>query len=126
MVIDWGDIGPLSIEEGSLIKDKVGAIIMPGSTEVLDTATGELVACDASTCPHAVDGVNFRAVCGVWRLDRRSLCDTGRPKEAGRLRLPELYEPGRAVECRRDHGLDRLQPVPELPVEIQRVGRGRL
>ncbi len=68
MVIDWGDIGPLSIEEGSKIKDKIGAVIMPGSTEVLDTATGELVACDANTCPHAVDGVNYApfAAFGGW------------------------------------------------------------
>lgn len=68
MVIDWGDIGPLSIEDGSQIRDKVGAIIMPGSTEVLDNATGGLVACDATTCPHAVDGVNFApfAAFGGW------------------------------------------------------------
>ncbi|QMU59956.1 MAG: extracellular solute-binding protein [Boseongicola sp.] len=68
MVIDWGDIGPLSIEEGSQIKDKVGAIIMPGSMEMLDTASGELVACDANSCPHAVDGVNFApfAAFGGW------------------------------------------------------------
>ncbi|NRA99202.1 MAG: extracellular solute-binding protein [Rhodobacteraceae bacterium] len=68
MVIDWGDIGPLSIEEGSQIKDKVGAIIMPGSTEVLDVETGSLVACDDTTCPHAVDGVNFApfAAFGGW------------------------------------------------------------
>lgn len=68
LMIDWGDIGPLSIEEGSQIKDKVGAIVTPGSTEVLDTATGELVACDANTCPHAVDGVNYApfAAFGGW------------------------------------------------------------
>jgi len=68
LMIDWGDIGPLSIEEGSQIRDKVGAIITPGSTEVLDTATGELVACDANTCPHAVDGVNYSpfAAFGGW------------------------------------------------------------
>ena len=68
MVIDWGDIGPLSIEEGSQIKDKVGAIIMPRSTEVLDVETGSLVACDDTTCPHAVDGVNFApfAAFGGW------------------------------------------------------------
>ena len=68
MVIDWGDIGPLSIEEGSKIKDKVGAIIMPGSTEVLNTSTGELEACTAANCPHAVDGVNFApfAAFGGW------------------------------------------------------------
>jgi len=68
LMIDWGDIGPLSIEEGSQIRDKVGAIIMPGSTEVLDVATGELVACDANSCPHAVDGVNYApfAAFGGW------------------------------------------------------------
>ncbi|MCY4179107.1 MAG: extracellular solute-binding protein [Litoreibacter sp.] len=68
MVIDWGDIGPLSIEEGSQINDKVGAIMMPGSTEVLNTATGELETCNATNCPHAVDGVNFApfAAFGGW------------------------------------------------------------
>jgi len=68
LAIDWGDIGPLSIEEGSAIKDKVGAVMMPGSTEVLDTETGELVACDDQTCPHAIDGINFApfAAFGGW------------------------------------------------------------
>ncbi len=68
MAIDWGDIGPLSIEEGSAIKDKVGAVMMPGSTEVLDTETGELVACTDEICPHAIDGVNFApfAAFGGW------------------------------------------------------------
>jgi len=68
MVIDWGDIGPLSIEEGSAIRDKIGAVIMPGSREVLDTETGELVSCDSTTCPHAVDGVNYApfAAFGGW------------------------------------------------------------
>ncbi|MEP6019430.1 MAG: extracellular solute-binding protein [Paracoccaceae bacterium] len=68
LMIDWGDIGPLSIEEGSQIRDKVGAVIMPGSSEVLDVATGELVACDANICPHAVDGINYSpfAAFGGW------------------------------------------------------------
>lgn len=68
MVIDWGDIGPLSIEEGSQIKDKVGAIIMPGSSEVLNVETGALEACGDANCPHAVDGVNFApfAAFGGW------------------------------------------------------------
>ncbi|MEM9428100.1 MAG: extracellular solute-binding protein [Pseudomonadota bacterium] len=68
LMIDWGDIGPLSIEDGSQIRDKVGAIIMPGSTEVLDLDTGELVPCDAERCPHAVDGINYApfAAFGGW------------------------------------------------------------
>ena len=68
LMIDWGDIGPLSIEEGSMINDKVGAVIMPGSTEVLDVETGELVPCDDTTCPYAVDGINYApfAAFGGW------------------------------------------------------------
>lgn len=68
MAIDWGDIGPLSIEDGSQIRDKIGAVIMPGSAEVLDPASGKLVSCDANSCPHAVDGINYApfAAFGGW------------------------------------------------------------
>ncbi len=68
LMIDWGDIGPLSIEEGSMINDKVGAVIMPGSKEVLDAATGKLVPCDSNRCPYAIDGINFApfAAFGGW------------------------------------------------------------
>ena len=59
-VIDWGDIGPISIEaDATAIKDKMYAAINPGWTSVLDNATGKMVACDATTCPYAVDGVNY-------------------------------------------------------------------
>lgn len=66
--IDWGDIGTLAIAEGSQVNGKTGAVILPGSTEVLDRSTGELVACDATTCPYAVDGVNHSpfAAFGGW------------------------------------------------------------
>ncbi|MEZ4672510.1 MAG: extracellular solute-binding protein [Anaerolineae bacterium] len=69
MTIDWGDIGALSIDpERSQVKDKVGTIINPGSTEVVDWSTGKLVPCDATTCPYAVDGVNYAplAAWGGW------------------------------------------------------------
>jgi multiple sugar transport system substrate-binding protein len=67
--MDWGDIGSLSIDPNrSTMQDKVGAAVIPGSTEVLDRATGELVACDATTCPYAIDGVNYApfAAFGGW------------------------------------------------------------
>ena len=67
--LDWGDIGTLAVDpEQSTVQDKVGAIITPGSTEVVDWETGELVACDESTCPYAVDGVNYApfASFGGW------------------------------------------------------------
>ena len=57
--IDWGDIGPLSIAaDATAIKDKMYAVMNPGWTSVLDPATGKMVACDATTCPDAIDGVN--------------------------------------------------------------------
>jgi len=67
--IDWGDIGSLQIDpERSTMQDKVGALVIPGSTEVLDRATGELVPCDDMHCPNAIDGVNYApfAAFGGW------------------------------------------------------------
>jgi multiple sugar transport system substrate-binding protein len=67
--IDWGDIGTLAIDpETSIVQDKTGAMIAPGSTQVLDWATGALVDCDETTCPHAIDGVNYApfAAYGGW------------------------------------------------------------
>jgi multiple sugar transport system substrate-binding protein len=66
---DWGDIGTLAIDpKTSTVQDKVGAVIMPGSKKVLDRASGQLVDCDATRCPHAVDGVNHApfAAFGGW------------------------------------------------------------
>lgn len=68
-IIDWGDVGPLSIDPaGEKIKNKMGAVIMPGTSKVLDTATGKLVDCTADICPHAVDGINYApfAAFGGW------------------------------------------------------------
>jgi multiple sugar transport system substrate-binding protein len=57
LTMDWGDIGTLT--PGTYAQDKTGATITPGWKEVLDRATGKLVPCDATTCPNAVDGVNY-------------------------------------------------------------------
>jgi multiple sugar transport system substrate-binding protein len=67
--MDWGDIGTLALDPAtSTVQDKVGAVITPGWKEVLDRATGKLVPCDATTCPNAVDGVNYApfASFGGW------------------------------------------------------------
>jgi multiple sugar transport system substrate-binding protein len=67
--MDWGDIGTLAIDpKTSKVKDKVGAVILPGSKNVLDRASGKLVPCDATTCPNAVNGVNHApfASFGGW------------------------------------------------------------
>ena len=64
--MDWGDIGTLA--PGTYVQDKTGAMITPGWKQVLDRATGKLVPCDATTCPNAVDGVNYApfASFGGW------------------------------------------------------------
>src|SRR5437879_13726858 len=67
--MDWGDIGTLAIDPAtSKVQDKVGAVILPGSKQVLDRKTGKLVACDATTCPNAINGVNHSpfAAFGGW------------------------------------------------------------
>jgi multiple sugar transport system substrate-binding protein len=69
LTLDWGDIGTLALDpKESTVQDKVGAVVLPGSTKVLDRETGKLVACDAERCPHAVDGVNHApfAAFGGW------------------------------------------------------------
>ena len=67
--MDWGDIGTLALDPAtSTVQDKVGAVITPGWTQVLDRASNKLVACDTTTCPNAVDGVNYApfASFGGW------------------------------------------------------------
>jgi multiple sugar transport system substrate-binding protein len=68
LTIDWGDIGTLAIEKGSKVNGKTGAVILPGSRNVLDRATGKLVPCSKDTCPYAIDGVNHApfAAFGGW------------------------------------------------------------
>jgi multiple sugar transport system substrate-binding protein len=57
--IDWGDMGTLPLDPAtSKVKNLVKAVVMPGSSSVLDQASGKLVPCDATLCPNAVDGVN--------------------------------------------------------------------
>lgn len=67
--LDWGDIGTLAIDpEESVVQDKVGAVILPGTPRVLDRASGSLVDCNQETCPYAVNGINHApfAAFGGW------------------------------------------------------------
>jgi multiple sugar transport system substrate-binding protein len=67
--IDWGDTGTLAIDpKTSTVQNKVGAVIMPGSRQVLNRATGRLVPCTKRTCPYAIRGVNHApyAAFGGW------------------------------------------------------------
>ncbi|HSH03414.1 MAG TPA: extracellular solute-binding protein [Anaerolineae bacterium] len=66
--IDWGDIGTLSIGPESQIKGKLGTTMLPGSNQVLERATGELVRCEPAVCPYALGGINHApfAAFGGW------------------------------------------------------------
>jgi len=69
LTLDWGDIGTLAIDpKESKVQDKVGAVMLPGSTKVVDRDSGKLVPCDAKRCPHAINGVNHApfAAFGGW------------------------------------------------------------
>ncbi|WP_413989522.1 ABC transporter substrate-binding protein [Labrys okinawensis] len=67
--LDWGDVGVLAIDPAtSKVIDKTGAIITPGSKEVLNWDTGKLEACTKDNCPNAIDGVSHApyAAFGGW------------------------------------------------------------
>jgi len=67
--IDWGDIGTLAIDpKASKVQDKVGAVVLPGTSRVLDRKTGKLAACTKQSCPNAVNGINHApfAAFGGW------------------------------------------------------------
>jgi multiple sugar transport system substrate-binding protein len=68
LTIDWGDIGTLAIAEGSKVNGKTGAVILPGSKQVLDRSTNKLANCTAELCPHAINGINHApfAAFGGW------------------------------------------------------------
>jgi multiple sugar transport system substrate-binding protein len=79
------------------VKDKVGAIILPGTKEVLDRKSGKLVACDANTCPHAINGVNHApyAAFGGWSgaINKNA---PAKVKDAGYAFLSYMSQPAQA------------------------------
>jgi multiple sugar transport system substrate-binding protein len=67
--LDWGDIGPLAVDPTqSKVQGKVGAVILPGSKQVLDRSTMQLANCNSTLCPYAKDGINHSpfAAFGGW------------------------------------------------------------
>jgi len=97
LTLDWGDIGTLAIAEGSKVVDKVGSIITPGSKKVVDWKTGKLVDCDKTTCPYAVDGVNYApfASFGGWSAAVSAAADP-KVKEAAYAFLSYMCQPAQS------------------------------
>jgi multiple sugar transport system substrate-binding protein len=98
--MDWGDIGTLALDPAtSTVQDKVGAVITPGWKEVLDRASGKLVACDATTCPNAVNGVNYApfASFGGWSGAINAAADAAK-KDAAFAFLAYMSAPEQSSE----------------------------
>ena len=98
--MDWGDIGTLALDPAtSTVQDKVGAVITPGWTQVLDRANNKLVACDTTTCPDAVDGVNYApfASFGGWSGAINAAADA-KKKDAAYAFLAYMSAPAQSSE----------------------------
>ena len=98
--IDWGDIGTLAIDPAeSKVQDKVGAVILPGTPQVLDRATGQLVDCDENICPYAINGINHApyAAFGGWSGGINTASDE-RVKDAAYAFLSYMNQPAQSNE----------------------------
>ncbi len=95
--VDWGDIGTLAIAPTSKVIDKVGATVLPGSTQVLDRKTGKLVTCDKLTCPYAINGINYApyAAFGGWSGIIKANADP-KVKDAAYAFLSYMSQPAQA------------------------------
>ncbi len=99
LTLDWGDVGTRAIAAGSSVVDKVGAIMLPGSRQVLNRQTGRLVACDKVTCPYAMEGVNHApyAALGGWS-GAINAAASPQAKDAAFAFLAYLGDPAQANE----------------------------
>jgi multiple sugar transport system substrate-binding protein len=100
LTMDWGDIGTLALDPAtSTVQDKVGAVITPGWTQTLDRSSGKLVACDATTCPNATDGVNFApfASFGGWSGAINAAADA-KKKDAAYAFISYMSQPAQSKE----------------------------
>ncbi|NTW04416.1 MAG: hypothetical protein HGA19_24660 [Oscillochloris sp.] len=98
VTLDWGDIGTLAIDpQTSKVINNVGALVLPGSREVLDRSTGQLVGCTKTSCPYAVEGVNHApyAAFGGWSGAINAAIDTPN-KAAGYAFLSYMSQPAQS------------------------------
>ena len=109
-----------STRSTSKVIGKCGAAIMPGSKEVLELGYRQARGLHRGHLPERHRRREPRALRGLRRLERRHQRQ-GRGQGEGRgLRLLLLHDPAGAVERRRHHRQDRLQPLPHLAARLQR------
>lgn len=99
LTLDWGDVGTLAIAPNSQVVDQVGAIALPGASRVLDRETGELVACDKTVCPYAIDNINRApyAAFGGWSGAINAAATTAE-QDLGYAFLSYMSQPAQANE----------------------------
>ncbi|HLO48100.1 MAG TPA: extracellular solute-binding protein [Kamptonema sp.] len=97
LTLDWGDTGTLAIAPNSRVKDKVGAVILPGTKKVLDRTTGKLIPCNKVICPFALNGVNHApyAAFGGW-VGAINKAVSPKNKDAGYAFISYLSQPAQA------------------------------
>ncbi|NJK80496.1 MAG: extracellular solute-binding protein, partial [Chloroflexaceae bacterium] len=98
LTIDWGDIGTLAADQSiSQISETLGVTILPGSSRVLDRATGTLVECTTAQCPFAIDLINYApfAASGGWAGGISSGIDESK-KAAAYAFLSYMSQPAQA------------------------------
>ena len=101
LTLDWGDIGTLAIDpKTSTMQDKVGAVIIPGSTQVdRPRVAASWWTATPSTCPYAIDGVNHApfAAFGGWSGAINAAKDQ-KTKDAAYAFLSYMAQPEQANE----------------------------
>jgi multiple sugar transport system substrate-binding protein len=97
LTLDWGDTGTIAITPNSKVKDKVGAVILPGSKKVLDRTTGKLIPCNKVICPFALNGINHApyAAFGGW-VGTVNAAAPPKNKDAGYAFLSYMSQPAQA------------------------------
>lgn len=98
LALSWGDIGTQVIDPTtSVVVDKIGVTILPGTRQVLDRATGKLVSCNKITCPYAIEGVNHApyAAFGGW-VGAINAAAPSRTKDAGYAFLSYMSQPAQS------------------------------
>ena len=98
LTLDWSDLGTEAISPAtSQVIDRVGAVSSPGTRQVLDRETGQLVNCNLLTCSHAIGGINYApyAAFGGWLGAIDAGTDT-LAKDAGYAFLSYLSQPAQS------------------------------
>lgn len=83
--------------DAATVLPQIGTVMLPGTSHVLDRSTGSLTTCNATTCPHAQQGINHApyTAAGSW-VGGINAATSSSAKDAGYAFLSFLSQPARA------------------------------